>query len=231
MRELNECKAEIFRRSEKRIKERRRKRRRILALCLPLCLLIAVLSATVLPSGLSAKSNTASNEEQLVLNNTSDAVMYSKGSSDSSTHFGSFDSFSFSLTWGCYGASFYDSESGKLVKTKEATNPENYITAYRLTEAQKQKIYDLILNLDVTSYPDIYNPQKEGITSSPSMTLILSVKTDTLQKTITAEDIALTYASEDPEGQEFLSVCKAIRDILTETEEWKALPENEYIYS
>lgn len=225
MRELNECKAEVFRRSEKRIIERRKTRNRVLALCIPLCLMLTVWSATVLPAMKPAESDNASNAELLENINTLDEVENSDGA-----EFGSIDSFSFSLTWDCYGISSYDSESGKLVKTKDATNPEDYITTYQLTEAQKQEIYDLILNLNITSYPDIYNPQKNGLASNPSMTLILSVKTDTVQKTITAENIALTCESEDREGQKFLNVCEAIRDILIETEEWKALPEYEFLY-
>ena len=40
MRNLEDCKAEIFRRSEERIKERKRVRKRVLACCIPLCLLL-----------------------------------------------------------------------------------------------------------------------------------------------------------------------------------------------
>ncbi len=40
MRNLEDCKAEIFRRSEERIKERKRRRGRVLACCIPLCLLL-----------------------------------------------------------------------------------------------------------------------------------------------------------------------------------------------
>lgn len=40
MRTLEDCKAEVFRRSEERIKERKRKRNRMLACCIPLCLLL-----------------------------------------------------------------------------------------------------------------------------------------------------------------------------------------------
>jgi len=42
MRNLEDCKAEIFRRSEKRIKERKRARKRVLAYCIPLCLMLVV---------------------------------------------------------------------------------------------------------------------------------------------------------------------------------------------
>lgn len=50
MRELNECTAEVFRRSEKRIKARRRNRNRVLAVCIPVCLIAAVWSVMALPA-------------------------------------------------------------------------------------------------------------------------------------------------------------------------------------
>ena len=49
MRNFEERKAEIFRRSEERINERRKNRRRIVACCVPLCLCIAVLTAIYIP--------------------------------------------------------------------------------------------------------------------------------------------------------------------------------------
>lgn len=57
MKEISEYTAEVFRRSEKRIKERRKKRRRILAVCIPFCLIAAVCSVTVIPEMLTEKSN------------------------------------------------------------------------------------------------------------------------------------------------------------------------------
>ena len=61
MRNFDERKAEIFRRSENRIKERKRNRNRIIALCVPLCLCIAILSVIYLPDMMisSDKSNIA----------------------------------------------------------------------------------------------------------------------------------------------------------------------------
>lgn len=56
MRELNECKAEIFRRSEKRIKERKRKRNRLIAFCVPLCICLAVISTSINFGMMGAKS-------------------------------------------------------------------------------------------------------------------------------------------------------------------------------
>lgn len=55
MREIDECTAEVFRRSEKRIKKRRKNRNRILALCMPFCLIVTVWSARILPAMVSSK--------------------------------------------------------------------------------------------------------------------------------------------------------------------------------
>ncbi|MDE5995971.1 MAG: hypothetical protein K2G56_03545 [Eubacterium sp.] len=240
MRELNECTAEVFRRSEKRIKKHRRIRNRVLAVCIPLCLVFTLLAVenkqsnppVMMPAG-SGMAGYAEEFPQGDISDSEELVLYGSELTGAPADFeelGDIDRFSFSLTWGCYGISSYDSKTGKLVKTTDATNPEDYVTTYWLTTEQKQTIYDLILNLNVTDYPDKYNPSTNGLISSPSMTLILSVKSDTVQKTITAADIAYTYKADNREGQRFLSVCKAIEDILTSTEEWKSLPEYEFIY-
>ena len=49
MREINEYAAEVFRRSEKRIRERRRTRTRVFGLCIPFCLVALVCAAMILP--------------------------------------------------------------------------------------------------------------------------------------------------------------------------------------
>ena len=139
------------------------------------------------------------------------------------------DDFSFSLTWGCYGISSYDSKTGKLVKTTDATHPEDYVTYYELSEKNKQQIYNYIRGLDPEAYPDSYNPNK-NMASSPSMTLILTVTANGMEKTIKAEDIACTYESKNKKGQAFLSACKSIELILTGTAEWSSLPEYEFYY-
>ncbi len=138
------------------------------------------------------------------------------------------ENFNFSLVWGTNGQSSYDSRTGKLVKTKNATHPQDYVTEYKLSAEEKARIYELMRELDVTSYPDTYDPN-EGWESSPPMTLILTVR-GTWYKKISAANICMTYGSDDPKGQRFLSTCREIVDILTETEEWKALPDYEFFY-
>ena len=143
--------------------------------------------------------------------------------------------FAFSLVWGCYGIRSYDSATGKLVKTSHATHPENYVTTLYLDEEQMREIYALIESIDLDSYPDEYDPHltEDGQTtmSKPSMDLILTVEKDNVKKQVACRETSLGYTSLVGKGNDFLQVCKKIRDILMETEEWKALPDYEFLYS
>ena len=138
------------------------------------------------------------------------------------------EDFSFALTWNCNGVSSYDSETGKLVKTSEASNPDTYVTYYRLTEEDRKYIYSLLSSLDINTYPDIYDPKNDA--SKPPMTLILTVRINGETKTVKAENIGLSFTSEDEKGQRFLSVCEAICNRLTATAAWNALPAPETLY-
>ncbi len=272
MKDIHEYTAEVFKRSEKRIKERRKVIRRTLAVCVPLCLVVVFMTATGLPiliennkvednkvdsplleqmqqvnKNEGAYTLSEDENEAIILekdndninggdnladiNNGGMSVGNNSGDTNKSgnSEADGLDSFSFSLTWNAYGVSSYDSKSGRLVKTTHATTPEDYVTTYQLSHAQKQQIYSLIRDLDVMSYPDKYDPN-ENVLSCPSLTLILTVSFGDTVKRIAAEDIAYTYESEDPKGQKFLGACEEIESILTSTEEWKALPEYEFLY-
>lgn len=139
------------------------------------------------------------------------------------------EDFSFALTWGCYGISSYDSATGKLVKTTDATHPEDYVTECRLTEAERRQIWKLLQKLDAGSYPEEYDPGN-GM-SKPPMSLVLTVRTAEGEKTIAARGIAASYESQDPKGQEFLNACRTIEELLYGTEAWKALPDYEHYYA
>ena len=137
--------------------------------------------------------------------------------------------YSFSLTWGTYGISSYDSRTGRLVKTTDATNPEDYITTLILTEEQKSEIGAILAELDFDEYPEVYNPNA-SLATEPPMSLILTVQTGGNTYRIAAEDIAQGFESDHRQGQAFLDCCRGIIELLTESEEWKALPEYEFLY-
>ena len=137
------------------------------------------------------------------------------------------EDFSFALTWGVYGISSYDSRTGKLVKTTDATNPRDYVTYVKLSDEVMELIYKKLRALDVESYPDEYYPT---LGSEPSAELILTVRKGDNVKTITAKDVSLSYTSPSVKGKRFIDTCLDISDILTSTEEWKALPDYEFYY-
>ena len=56
MRTLDECKAEVFRRSEKIIKQRKVVRRCVIAACVPVCLVIGVWATMILPAMMPASA-------------------------------------------------------------------------------------------------------------------------------------------------------------------------------
>jgi hypothetical protein len=137
--------------------------------------------------------------------------------------------FSFSLTWDCYGLSSYDSTTGELIKTKDTENPQKYITTYYLTEEEKNDVYNLILKMKPENYPDEYNPFKRQI-SFPSRDIILTVKYNGITKTISCNEITLEGEATDKKGRNFMNVHDKIVDILTSSDEWKALPDYEFYY-
>lgn len=139
------------------------------------------------------------------------------------------DDFSFKVIWGTYGISSYDSETGTLIKTSDATNPEDYITTYFLTDDELKQIYELIYNLNIESYADSLNDKSFG-TSNPYMNLKLEVKTGTINKTIMASKVSNYNDGYTIKTKKYLNVIKSIRDILMNTAEWKALPDYEFLY-
>ena len=68
MRDLEQAKAEVFRRGNARIKKRKAIRRSILACCVPLVLCVGVFSVTVLPAMMPASS--ADSAESAIMNGT-----------------------------------------------------------------------------------------------------------------------------------------------------------------
>jgi hypothetical protein len=139
------------------------------------------------------------------------------------------EDFSFSLSWGVYGISSYDSRTGKLVKTKDATNPKDYVTYVKLSDEVLELIYKKLRALDVDSYPDEYDPDP-FFASDPHASLILTVRRGDYVKTIAAKDVSLSFDALFPKGKKFINTCSDISDILTSTEEWKALPDYEFYY-
>lgn len=141
------------------------------------------------------------------------------------------DDFSFSLIYGILGDLTYDSETGVLVKQRSATHVEDYTTTYFCTDEQRYRLYDLIVEMDPSSYPDEYNPIADNISSSPSYEIVLTVTYHGTTKTITCHDVAIGTPGKDEQGERLLAVVEAIAEILYASDEWQALPEYEHFYA
>lgn len=147
------------------------------------------------------------------------------------------EDYSFSLTWGVYGVSSYDSSTGKLVKTTDATKPEDYVTTYMLTESEQEEIREILSDLDLKGYPEEYDPfnspnSAQKVMTRPSQDIILTVFFDDEIVEIKAIDIALsgTESGYNSDARAFLKAVERIKEILLNTDEWQALPEYEFLY-
>ena len=146
-----------------------------------------------------------------------------------------YEDLSFALTFGTYGISSYDSASGRLVKTTDATNPDDYVTELFLGTKELTEICDMLLALNIESYPEVYDPindpdSDDWMMSEPSRKLILTVRLGNMTKTVTCPDVAYTNTGYDEKSQAFLDVCAKIQEIVTSTDEWKALHDYEVLY-
>ncbi len=140
----------------------------------------------------------------------------------------SVENFTFSLVWGIYGSSSYDSESGKLVRNTHVDYPERYTATLNLTEDELDSIYKLIAKIDPVSYPDKYTPLDGG--STPSQTIILTVKYNDVEKTITCEEIPLEGKPIGRKGKNFMDTCNKIVEFLKSTDEWNNIPDPHIYY-
>ena len=200
LRDLDECKAEVLRRSGQQIRRRRRMRMAVLSAFLPLCIVTAAVVA--------------------VLPRQTNGGMVNGGGTEA---------FSFALTWD-RGECSYDSRTGLLIRDANAADPARYRTTCFLPPEKREEIRALLEALDAAAYPDSYDPHGGGTAAKPPMTLILTVRTGQGEKTIAARGIDDTFTADNERGQRFLQTCRQIIDILTATAVWKALPEAEVPY-
>lgn len=144
---------------------------------------------------------------------------------------------SFTLVWNVFGVSSYDSATGRLVKTNDATDPEAYAATYRFTDRTFSDILTELMTLAPEDYPDEYDPFNDPasdvkVMSTPSMNLILTVREGEREKTVSCIDISLSpgAAGYDAKADRFLDFCRWLEELLMNTDEWQALPDYEFYY-
>ncbi|MBQ1222889.1 MAG: hypothetical protein IIX84_01230, partial [Oscillospiraceae bacterium] len=147
-------------------------------------------------------------------------------------------SLEFSLTWNTYGVSSYDSRTGELIKTRDAKNPEDFVTTMFLPTRQIQTLRVMLENMDLDAYPYTYDPFNAPDAEvrkmcKPSQDVILTVYSDgKIVKRIECKDVLYFGMGEgyDENAQAFIEFCKIASDFICMTDEWKSLPEYEVLY-
>ena len=142
--------------------------------------------------------------------------------------------FCFSLVWNTYGISSYDSKTGTLIKTSDATDVSKYTTTYKMNDIELMTVYNLLMQLK--DYPDNYDPYNDPdsethIMSTPNRTVIIKFTANGEEKTIRCENICYGLnGGYDDAANKFLAIERRIEDILTDTKQWQTLPEYEHFY-
>lgn len=139
------------------------------------------------------------------------------------------NNFSIKLVWGTYGQSYYSSKSGRLVKTTNSNNINKFVTEYHLSEEELNYIYTKIIDLDLISYPNNYKIETE-ISKTPPNECEFSFSYGHYQSKTIKIDNTLPLELLDYEGDEFIGLIKDIIHTLTESEQWKSLPDYDFRY-
>lgn len=260
MRELNEYTEELHRRVELKVRTQRQHRIRTLAICVPLVLCLTAGALVLLPrlsrqqtdhqappdaenSAIGADGAAqADGAAPVEWEEKGDGVQQDPedGVSDQALSGDAAEApadFSFRFVWNCYGISSYDSATGALVKTTDATHPEDYETTLLLTPAQRSEAWSLLSGLDLGRYPGEYDPYNDPasdqrVASEPNRDLILTLRADGKEITVSCRGICLggTVQGYDERARAFLRTCDALTELLTGSPEWAALPDYEFFY-
>lgn len=141
--------------------------------------------------------------------------------------------FSFSITFNVFGISSYNSETGRLVKTNDPANPdlEKYATTLFLNDEQLHEIYQLLMALDWRAY-DSEDYRLTDASSKPSQTWRLIARAGDCLYVFSSSSLPIgTFEGRDEKAQAFIDAFTRICEIITSSEEWKALPDPEVLYS
>jgi len=144
------------------------------------------------------------------------------------------EDFSFSLQFNVMGCCYYDSAKDELCGGAHEEDPEEYTTHFHMSDEQLSEVFRMIAEMDISSYPDEYDPINDPESDiktgcEPEEILVLTVRAGGIEKSVHAKPAYMDKGYDD-KAQAFLDVCRYIEDILYDSEEWKALPDNKILF-
>lgn len=228
MRELSECKKEIFDRSEKKIKERRKRRAHIMEFCIPLCVIVIV-SAFVFPNiiknqqtegilnenaeetdnDLKDEINIETAPETELSGTQENCPDSDRGENAETDMFiGKYENFSFYIEWGKGGRFSYDGRT-------EIFRKDGKEEKISLTEDEKIQIYRMFRELDSFVHLETYVPKSGSQTSSYKETLVLTVGNGNYDITKRSENINDEFLNSLSEADfKYFDTCKTLENII-----------------
>lgn len=156
--------------------------------------------------------------------------------------------FRFVLRWGAGQGSVYNSESGLLIKTRQAADPDRFRTVLRLTGKERNELSALASAIDlarIPEIPEIYDPYsppgtESGPREKPTVIVELTLWTEQGEKHIRCRNgsLLLPDAGEaggsspppfDENGAAFEAFVRRALEIILGSEEWLSLPPYEVL--
>ena len=146
--------------------------------------------------------------------------------------------FAFSIVWNCYGISSYDSRTGKLVKTTDASDVRKYTSYVKMSDNELKLVYKyLCKDIDLKNYPAEYDPFNapdavQRKTSMPDQTIVVAVTAGGETRSVKCEKIMFGTMDDCycPEARSFMQAVKDTVALITSFPEWEAFPEYEVFY-
>ena len=143
--------------------------------------------------------------------------------------------------------SSFDSGTGILIKTTNASDPDKFKTKLNLSREEMAELSELAGALDLSAVPDAPETYEPYITkgvgwalAKPANVLELTLRTEQGEKTILCvgaldlllwdEDTGELYEPVDENGAAFVTLVRRILVMIQSSKEWKALPEYEVLY-
>jgi hypothetical protein len=132
------------------------------------------------------------------------------------------DDFNFRLNFYTYGKEQIDTYKGTL--TKDLVLNGTKTVKFKIPDNVKNDIYDLMMNIDIMSFPDTLN--LEEVTITPSCDYELTVTMQGKTKTIIWNEGFYPELADDlpKENTDFLKLVEYIRDYTYNTDEYKNMP-------
>ena len=135
------------------------------------------------------------------------------------------EDFAFSITWGAFGSSYYNSETGELIKKQD----EQIQTTYFMDEEELEKVFNIFMYYKVHKLPEII--MSGFYHADPPGKYEITLKYNEIEKVVSLPYGASLAETFGLNAKRFENALREVLAVIYESEEWKNLPPAKYLYS